>query len=735
MRTETVSTDALFETSLLEDGVQGVIGKATSRIDGPLKVSGTATYSAEYDIAGAAHGYLVLATVARATVTSLDDADARKVPGVLDIFTSEKFLPHTNQPGQTEEPKAPNKHVLYAGQPIALVVAETFEAARDAAHRLRPVYAELPATTGFDAGTAEKPKDSQIAAHASQGDIEKAMGDAAVTLDFTYTTPSQNSVAMEPHTTIAEWKGDELTLHCSMQMLKTDRQQLAKALGIDKEKIRLISPYVGGGFGSKLFASPEMVACSLAAKELGRPIKTVMTRQQVFECTVRRSNTQQRIRLGATAEGKLLAIGHDSLSSNLPGEGFFEPCGIATHFLYAGQHRHINHDVVHLNWTLAGSMRAPGEGAGMLALECAMDEMAEKLDLDPIAFRKLNEPKRDPEKDIPYSTRQLVRCMDEGAERFGWARRTAPAQRREGEWFVGIGMAAAARANRMMQAKARVTLKPDGTALVETDMTDIGTGTYTILAQIAGEMLGLPIEMVDVHLGDTNLPEAAGSGGSFGASSSGSAVYVACQAIREALCEKMSCEADDLTLKDGRAIAGNRAVDLGTLAGDGLAAEGEIKPGKNDEVYSQGSYGAHFAEVAVNAVTGEVRVRRMLGVFAAGRILNLKTARSQCIGGMTFGIGAALEEALEHDPRTGRLVNHDLAEYHVPVNADVPQIEVAFVDERDTAANPLQSKGIGELGISGAGAAIANAVYNACGVRVRDYPLTLDKILGGLPPV
>ena len=265
--------------------------------------------------------------------------------------------------------------------------------------------------------------------------------------------------------------------------------------------------------------------------------------------------------------------------------------------------------------------------------------------------------------------------MDEGAERFGWSKRTAPKARREGEWFVGIGMAAAARANKMMQAKARVTLKPDGTALVETDMTDIGTGTYTILAQIAGEMLGLPSRWSTCISATPSFPAAAGSGGSFGASSSGSAVYVACQAIREALCEKMSCEAGDLTLKDGRAIAGNRAVDLGTLAGDGLAAEGEIKPGENEETYSQGSYGAHFAEVAVNAVTGEVRVRRMLGVFAAGRILNLKTARSQCIGGMTFGIGAALEEALEHDPRTGRLVNHDLAEYHVPVNADVPQID------------------------------------------------------------
>ena len=735
VRKASVSTDTLFETSLLETGVQGVIGRDLSRIEGPLKITGGATYAAEYDVEGAAYGMLVLATVARAKVVSLDDAPARAVPGVIDVFTDEKFLPHTDQPGQTEAPDRPNTNVLYAGQPIALIIAETYEAARDAGLRLRASYEALPAIVDFHAGTAQKPKDSQIAAHANQGDIDTAMSAAAVTLDVTYTTPGQSSAAMEPHATIAQWHGDELTLHCSMQMLKTDRRQLAKALGIDKDKIRLIAPYVGGGFGSKLFISPEMVACSLAAKALDRPVKTVMTRQQVFECTVRRSNTRQRIRLGVDADGTLLAIRHDSLSSNLPGEGFFEPCGIATHFLYAGKHRQINHDIVHMNWMLSGSMRAPGEGAGMLALECAMDEMAETLALDPIVFRKRNEPARDPEKDIPFSTRQLVRCMEDGAERFGWAKRTAPAARREGEWFVGIGMAAAARANKLMESAARVTLRRDGTALVETDMTDIGTGTYTILAQIAGEVLGLPVEMVDVHLGDTSMPAASGSGGSFGANSSGSAVYVACEALRQSLAEAMDCDAGTLTLKDGRAIAGNRAVEIGSLVGDGLAAEGEIKPGENDARFSQGSYGAHFAEVAVNAVTGEVRVRRMLGVFAAGRILNAKTARSQCLGGMIFGIGAALEEALVMDPHTGRVLNHDLAEYHVPVNADVPQIEVVFIEERDTAANPLQSKGIGELGIAGAGAAIANAVYNACGVRVRDYPLTLDKILDGLPPV
>lgn len=340
-------------------------------------------------------------------------------------------------------------------------------------------------------------------------------------------------------------------------MLNTDRQQLADALGIDKDKIRLLAPYVGGGFGAKLFISPEMVASALAATALGRPIKTAMTRQQVFECTERRSNTQQRIRLGATRDGTLLAIGHDSLSSNLPGQDFFEACGASTHFLYAGQHRHIHHDVIRMNWLLSGSMRAPGEGARGLALECAMDEMAEKLGLDPIAFRKLNEPEQDPEKGIPYSSRQLVRCMEVGAEQFGWSKRNAtPGQVRAGEWLVGIGMAAAVRSNKLRPSQARITLRSEGMALVETDMTDIGTGTYTILAQITGEMLGLSVERV------------------------------------------------------------------------------EVKPGDNEVLYTQASYGAHFAEVAVNAVTSEVRVRRMLGVFAAGRIRDYPMTLDKILPGL-----------------------------------------------------------------------------------------------------
>ncbi|RHW19472.1 xanthine dehydrogenase family protein molybdopterin-binding subunit [Sphingomonas gilva] len=730
--------DAPVETSLLDTGAQGIIGKPLDRIDGPLKVAGKAIYAAEQD-ANTLHGVLVGARIGKGRVAAINEAATLATPGVIRVFTDfETFARNPQQGGEEEAPTQGVREIAYVGQPLALVVAENLEAAREGAEALVIAYEEEAGAFEREAHAAEceTPPDASTPAHSSQGDLDRAMADAAVTIDVTYTTPSQSNAPMEPHATIARWDGDNLILHTANQMLASCRKQMADALGIEETNVRLIAPYVGGGFGSKLGIAPEAVAAALAARELGRPIKAVMSRPQVFEATVRRSDTRQRIRLAAGHDGRLTAIGHETLASNLDGEDFFEPAGIATHFLYAGENRSITHDLVRLNLTLSGSMRCPGEAVGMLALECAMDELAEALGMDPIALRKANEPERDPEQDIPFSSRNLIACMDRGAKEFGWDRRDpTPGGRREGEWLIGLGMAAAARSNLMQRSAARVTLRRDGAVIVETDMTDIGTGSYTILAQIAGEMLGAPIGRVQVSLGDTDLPPAAGSGGSWGANSAGSAVYAACEAIRAKLAGAMGASPGDLTLKDGEAIAGNRHVRIADLIDGDLTEEGAIRPGKTDEAFTQAAFGAHFAEVAVNAVTGETRVRRMLGVFAAGRILNEKTARSQCLGGMTFGLGAALTEELVHDIRNGKCVNHDLAEYHVPANADVPQQEVIFIEERDHAANPMLTKGIGELGISGAGAAIANAIHNACGVRVRDYPLTLDKLLPGLPPV
>ena len=731
-----LTMDKPYPDSLLDTGAQELIGRPLPRIDGPLKVAGRATYAAEYAFTDLAHGVLVGTTVGAGKVVSIDAEGVMSLPGVIDVVTDyDTFIQVPQQGGETKAPAQGVRKITYRGEIIAVVLAETFEAARDAARQLKVEYEEKDGRYDFEQHRreAEKPPGDNIPSHSKQGDVDAAMAEAVFTVDATYTTPSQNSAAMEPHASIATWDEEgALTLYCAHQMPTSGAQQLAKALGISQSKCRIVAAYVGGGFGSKLGIAPESVAAAVASRKLGRPVKAVMHRQQVFEATVRRSNTEQRVRLGADQDGKLTAIAHETIVSNLDGQDFFEPAGIATHFLYAGENRLITHDLVRLNLLLSASMRAPGEAVGMLATESAMDELAEKIGIDPVELIRRNDPDCDPEKNIPYSSRALTRCLDEGAERFGWARRE---KRREGEWLIGHGMAPAARTNMLQKSSAKVSIDARGCATVESAMTDIGTGSYTILAQIAGELLGLPLDRVRVTLGDTDLAPAAGSGGSWGAGSSGSAVYLACESLREKLAKAMGVDAGAMTLKDGKVIADNRSVDLASLVGDGIEATGQIAPGKQEKETTQASYGAHFCEVGVNAVTGEVRVRRMLGVFAAGRILNEQTARSQCLGGITFGIGGALYEELVHDVRTGQVVNHDLAEYHVPVNADVPQIEVVFLPERDVHANPIHAKGIGELGIAGSGAAVANAIYDACGVRVRDFPITCDKILPGLPPV
>jgi xanthine dehydrogenase YagR molybdenum-binding subunit len=539
---------------------------------------------------------------------------------------------------------------------------------------------------------------------------------------------------MEPHATIAMWNGDQLTLFTANQLLNPAQKTIAATLRMPEEKVRVVSRYVGGGFGSKLKVFGDAILAALAARALGRPVKIALTRQQIFNHTTHRTATIQRLRLGADADGRLLAIAHESIVSNLPGKSFFEPVGLATTMLYAAPHRKITHRMVELDITESASMRAPGEAVGMLGLECAMDELADKLDIDPIELRIRNEPAQNPEDGTPYSARKLIDCMERGAELFGWNKRNKkPGQTRDGNVLVGIGMAAAARGNLLQPSKAKITLNANGRLTVQTAMTDIGTGSYTILTQIAGEMLGLAPDAIDMELGDTDFPEAAGSGGSWGAASAGSSVYYACQALRQKIAEAAGLDPDTAIFADGFIRSGNTTHALAECAGtDGLTAEGEVKPGKLHDAYTQAGYGAHFAEVGVDTDTGEIRVRRMLGVFAAGRILNPKTARSQAIGGMVFGIGAALHEDAVIDTRYGFIVNHDFAEYHIPVHADVPDIEAIYLPELDDKANPLKAKGVGELGISGAGAAIANAVYNACGVRIRDFPLTVDKIIAGL---
>jgi xanthine dehydrogenase YagR molybdenum-binding subunit len=706
---------------------QGVIHRPLDRPEGPLKVSGRAQYAAERQLPRQAEGVLVRATVARGRLTGLADADVRGMPGVLGVFSDPRFVRNPAQGGAGAAPVQGVEEIFYHGQPIALVVAETPEQARHAAEALNPTFeAADPEVDPASAGEVDRPEKRAL----EQGDLDRAIAEAQASVDVAYSTAPHHAAAMELHAAVAEWDGESVTLHGSYQMLKYNKAELADALGIDESRVRVLSPFVGGGFGSKLGISPEAVAAAIAAKDLGRPVRVVMTRQQVFSMTTHRTSTRQRVRLAAGADGRLTGIGHEDRVYNLPGEVFSEPTAQSTHFLYAGANRRLGQEVARVNRACTGSVRAPGEAVGMLALEGAMDELARALDMDPIDLRLANIPERHPETDIPYSARRFADCMTEGAKDFGWS----PGPRREGAWLIGQGMAAAARVNMVSPSEARVTLKAGGTARMETDMTDIGTGTYAILGQVAAEMLGLPMSDVEVRLGDTDLPPSAGSGGSHGASSAGSSVFVACQGLRARLAERLGCSAEDLSLKDGVVTGGNRRMGLTELlAGEDLTEEARFEPGETSGQASQASYGAFFAEVAVNRTTGETRVRRMNGTFAAGRILNEKTARSQCQGGMIWGIGAALTEEMFFDPRDGHVVNDDLAEYHLPVNADCPPIEVRFLEEREEMSCPIQTKGVGELGISGAGAAVLNAIHDATGIRVRDYPATLDRLLDALP--
>jgi xanthine dehydrogenase YagR molybdenum-binding subunit len=569
------------------------------------------------------------------------------------------------------------------------------------------------------------------------GDFEAAFAAAPVRLDARYTTPDQSHAMMEPHASTAVWTGDELTIWSSSQMVNWWASDLATTLGIPREKVHLLAPFIGGGFGSKLFLRTDAVLAALGARATGRPVKVALTRPLIANNTAHRPGTIQHIRIGATRDGAITAIGHEAWSGNLPG-GRPEDAVEQTRLLYAGANRMTATRLAALDLPEGNAMRAPGEASGLMALEIAMDEMAERLGLDPVAFRIINDTQVDPEHpERAFSRRQLAECLRTGAALFGWERRArTPAQRRDGAWLVGMGVAAAFRNNLLVNSAARVRLDRQGVVTVETDMTDIGTGSYTIIAQTAAEMMGVTLDKVVVKLGDSRFPVSCGSGGQFGANGATSGVYAACVKLREAVTQKLGLNADDVAFADGAVRSGSRVVPLGEACGEaGLSAEDGIQFAELGRKYQQSTFGGHFVEAAVHAATGEIRIRRMLAVCASGRILNPKTARSQVIGAMTMGVGAALMEALAVDTRHGYFVNHDLAGYEVPVHADIPHLDVVFLDEVDPISSPMKAKGIGELGLCGVAAAIANAITNATGVRVRDYPVTLDKLLGGLPEV
>lgn len=713
-----------------------VVGKPTDRIDGPLKTTGTAPYAYErHDVVpGQAYGYVVGAAIAKGRIASLDDSAAMKAPGVLAVVTA-------SNAGKLGKGKFNTAKLLggpeiqHYHQAIAVVVAETFEQARAAAQTIRVDYVRGNGAFDLDKALATAIAPKNETPDTAVGDFEGAFKVAPVQFDATYTTPDESHAMMEPHATIAAWDGDKLTVWTSNQMIAWGVGDLAATLGIPKQNVRLVSPYIGGGFGGKLFLRSDVLLAALAARAARRPVKVALQRPLMINNTTHRPATIQRVRLGAGKDGKLTAIGHESWNGDLPGGGL-EVAVQQTRLLYAGENRMTRMRLATLDLPEGNAMRAPGEAPGLMVLEVAMDEMAEKLGIDPVEFRIINDTQVDPENpQRRFSQRNFVECLRTGAERFGWDKRSkTPGSVRDGDWLVGVGVASAFRNNLLTKSGARVRLDGRGIVTVETDMTDIGTGTYTIIAQTAAEMMGVPLDRVVVRLGDSAYPVSAGSGGQWGANNSTSGVFAACVKLREAVASKLGFDAATADFADGKVSSGTRSAALADAAKDGeIVAEDAIEFGDLDKKFQQSTFGAHFCEVGVHVATGEVRVRRMLAVCAAGRIINPKAARSQVIGAMTMGVGAALMEELAVDKRLGYFVNHDLASYEVPVHADIPHQDVIFLDETDPISSPMKAKGVGELGICGVAAAVANAIHNATGIRVRDYPITLDKLIDRLP--
>lgn len=732
-----------FDTPATENPIDQlkVVGKPTSRIEGPLKTSGTAPYAYErHDaVPNQAYGFIVGSAIAKGRIASMDLAEAKAAPGVLAIVTAASA--GTLGKGDFNTARLlGGPEIQHYHQAIAIVVAESFEQARAAAGLVRVQYTRdkgnFDLASSLD-GAIKPPAFFGTEPDSSFGDFDAAFASAPVKLDEHYTTPDHSHAMMEPHASIASWDGDKLTLWTSNQMIAWSVGDVAKTLGIPRENVRLVSPYIGGGFGAKLFVRADAILAALGARAAGRPVKVALPRPLIANNTTHRPATIQRIRLGATSDGKLTSIGHESWSGDLKGGGPETAVG-QTRLLYAAPHRMTAMRLAVLDLPEGNAMRAPGEAPGLMALEIAIDEMAEKLGMDPVAFRILNDTQVDPEKpERKFSQRQLNECLRIGAEKFGWAARNPkPGLTRDGRWLVGTGVAAAFRNNLNEKSAARVRLDRAGRVIVETDMTDIGTGSYTIIAQTAAEMLGVPLDQVEVRLGDSLFPVSAGSGGQWGANSSTAGVYAACAKLRTAIAQKLGLDPAKATFANGKVNAGGKSIALARAAGDGeVVAEDMMEYGDLAQTFQQSTFGAHFVEAAVDAATGEIRLRRMLAVCAAGRILNPKAARSQVIGAMTMGAGAALMEELAVDKRFGYFVNHDLAGYEVPVHADIPSQDVIFLDEVDPTTSPMKAKGVGELGICGVAAAVANAVYHATGIRVRNYPVTLDKLIDRLPAI
>ncbi|MDQ0792074.1 xanthine dehydrogenase family protein molybdopterin-binding subunit [Streptomyces sp. B1I3] len=691
------------------------LGAPVVRREGRDKVTGAARYAAEHTPPGCLYGWIVPAAVPRGRVTAVRTADALAVPGVHTVLTPDN-APRLEEPDDPVLAVLQDDRVPHRGWPVGLVLAESLEAAREGADAVRVEYA----TTGHDVVfTGDHPglrtpeqANGGYPAVRERGDFDGAFAASPVRIDATYTLGGLHNHPMEPHASTATWADGHLTVHDSSQGSTTVRESLAQALGIDRDRITVISEHVGGGFGSKGTPRPQVVLAAMATRHTGRPVQLAVPRRYMPAIVGHRAPTVQRVRLGADREGVISAVAHEIATHTSTVKEFVEQAAVPARVMYTSPHSRTAHRVTALDVPSPSWMRAPGEASGMYALESAMDELACALGLDPIELRLRNEPAAEPDSGRPFSSRNLIACLDEGARRFGWYDRDpSPASRQEGQWLLGTGVASATYPVLLSPSAASATAVPDGSYRIGVNATDIGTGARTVLAQIAASALGTPQENVRIDIGNSDLPAGSVAGGSSGTASWGTAVHKAATALVRRLAEH-----------------------TGPVPPEGITATADTeREAAQESPYARHAFGAHFAEVAVDSLTGEVRVRRLLGVFAAGRILNARTARSQFVGGMVMGLGMALTEGSTMDAVYGDFTERDLASYHVPSCADVPDIQAHWIDEEDPHLNPMGSKGIGEIGIVGTAAAIGNAVRHATGARLRALPLTPDKVLPYLP--
>ena len=724
------------------------LGKGTTRVDGVAKVTGKAKYTAEFQVPHAAYGFVVLSTVAKGRITAIDTREAEQAAGVVRVFTHLNAGRLGKAPAADAEPQwtwpLQSDRVFFNGQPIALVVAESYEQARHAARLVKASYQSEAHTTALEA-VLDKAKPSSDNTP-PRGDPDKALQAAAVKVDAEYHIPINHHNPIEPHAAIALWEGDKLTVFDKTQEVYGVQKHLAEGLGVPAENIRVVSPFVGGAFGSSLKPNYYPSLTAMAARELKRPVKLVLTRAQMFTAHGYRPQTIQKVRLGADAHGKLQAMVQEAFHNTSSFETFSDNTTGFLKQVYACENLNMPLKVAATDLATPTWMRAPGAVSGMFALESAMDELAYALKMDPMELRLVNYAEVDPESGKPFSSKALRECYRLGAEKFGWKnRKPEPRSMRDGKLLVGWGMASSVWGAMQMPASAKITFRPDGTATVSSATSDIGPGTYTVMTMIAAEFLGLQLDQVSFELGDTRQPKAPAQGGSWTTSSVGSAVRGAALAItakllalaqRDAHSPLQGASADDVEMLDGRLQRKSdtvRGVDIAGLmrstGTDEITEVYQSTPSPERDKYASLAHGAQFVEVKVDPDLGTVQVTRVIEITACGKILNPLASHSQEIGGVVWGIGMALEEGTEVDHRTGRFMNANLQHYHVPVNADIHAIETVFVEEDDTIVNPLGVKGMGELGMVGIPAAIANAVYHATGKRIRSLPITPDKLL------